>query len=291
LLSGFLQQSAGLVLAPIRVERKTLRLVSYQPPGGHVRARRWIILGAIAAVVIVGVVIAGGLVYRPTVSLVNRTYTAKDLTRILSKVKTASGTSAKLYNEAELLNQSPDNGLSLAIDGFLAKKSVTLIPAKCRTLLASLPMTNPQVAEAPTEIQSQLDLGHTALLAVATVSSAKVPPSAWSHLVMESAAVVRTPCNFMELSGSVPGQFAQAKILIRQIHVKTKAQHTIAFEEVVGVPEEGYTYLDIENVESMEGNLYINATSFTINPTGAPTPKSLINYTNEILKYASELPY
>lgn len=93
----------------------------------------------------------------------------------------------------------------------------------------------------------------------------------------------------MELSGSVPGQFAQAKILIRQIHVKTNAQHTVAFEEVVGVPEQGYTYMDIENVESMEGNLFINATSFTINPRDASTPKAAINYINTILKSAANL--
>lgn len=253
------------------------------------RASRWIILGAFA-IAVIGVVVAGALTYRPTASLANRTYTAADLQSILSKVKATSGASAKLYDEAEILNQSPDNGLSAVIDGGLAQKGVTLIPAKCRALLASLPMGNPQIAETPTQIQSQLDLGHSAILSVATVSSAKVPPSAWSHLVTKSAAAVQTPCNFMELSGSIPGQFAQVKILTKETHVKTKAQHTIAFDEAVGIPEEGITYLYIQNVESIEGNLFIDVTSFTTNPTGTPSPKSLIKYTNEILKCASELP-
>jgi hypothetical protein len=254
-----------------------------------VRARHWIILGSIAMVVIVGVVISGLLASRPTVSPLTRTYTAADLTRILSEVKPASGTSAKLYDEGEILNQSPDNGLSAVIDGFLANKGVTLIPAQCRSVLASLPMTNPQVAEAPTETQAQLDLGTTSLLALSTASSAEVPPSSWSHLVKKSAAALKT-CNFMELSNTVPGQFAQVKILIKQIHVKTNAQHSIAFEEAVGIPEEGVTGLYIENVESMEGNLFINATSFTVKPTSVPTPTSLINYTNEVLNYAGKLP-
>lgn len=254
------------------------------------RARRWIILGSIAVVVTVGVVIAATLVYRPTVSPLKRTYTAANLTTILKQVKAASGTKGKLYDELQILNQPADNGLSELIDSSLAKKGVTLIPAQCQKPLAALPLANPQVAESPTEIQSLVELGSTKLLSVATVSSASVSPSVWSKLVARSAAAVRTPCNFMELSGSDPGQFAQAKILIRQIHVKTKAQHTIAFEEVVGVPEEGITYLEIENVESMEGNLFINATSVTVNPTAAPSPQSLINYTNEVVKYAAKLP-
>lgn len=116
------------------------------------RARRWIVLGAIVVVVIVGVVIAGGLVYQPTVPAVNRTYTATDLTLVLGKVKAASGTKGDLYDEGTLLGLSPDNGLSAVIDEFLAKKGVTLIPAKCRALLASLPMTNPQVAETTTRL-------------------------------------------------------------------------------------------------------------------------------------------
>jgi len=255
-----------------------------------VRARRWIILSAIAVVVIVGGVVAGTLAFRPTVSPLNRTYSAADLKHILSKVKAVSGTKAKLYDEGEILNQSPDNGLSEAIDGFLDTKGVTLIPAKCRNLLAALPMANPQVAEAPTHIQAQLDLGTTEVLSVSTVRSAKVPRSDWSDLVKASSAAAKTPCNFMELSNSVPGQFAQVKILIRQVHVTTKAQHTIAFEEAVGIPEEGITGLYIENVESIQGNLFINATRFFINPTGAPSSKSLVDYTNEILKYASKLP-
>ena len=252
------------------------------------RARRWITLGAVAVVVIIGVVVAGALTYRPTVSLTNRTYSESDLTHILTKVKEASGTRAKLYSEDDILNESSDSGLSALIDGFLTHKGVTLVPAECRTLLASLPMTNPQVAEAPTEIQSQLDVGSTTSLSVATVAGAKVPASAWSHLVKESAPALRTPCDFMELNGTNPGQFAQVKILIKQIHVKTRAQHTIAFEEAVGIPEEGITDLYIVNVESMEGNLYINATTVYIKPTAEPSPKSLIDYTNEILKYAAE---
>jgi hypothetical protein len=255
-----------------------------------VRARRWIVLGAVAVVVIVGVVVAGTLAYKGNGSLRTRTYTAGNLTSILTKVKAASGKSGKVYDELQLLNQSADNGLSEAIDGAVAKKGVTLLPAKCRALLASLPATNPQLAETPTEIQSQLNLGHSDLMSVATVASGKVPASAWSHLVAKSAALARTPCDFTELTNTVPGQFAQIKILIRKIHVKTNAQHTIAFEEAVGIPEEGVTYLYIENVESIEGNLFINTTSFSTNPTGEPSPKSLINYTNEILKYAADLP-
>ena len=254
------------------------------------RATRWIILGAFA-IAVIGAVVAGMFVPGASEPLTERTYTAADLTSILKKVQAASGVTGHLYDDAQFKRRLSSSGLTQVIDQPIdSEENVKVTPAKCPALLAALPMTNPQVAPSTNESESELTLGDTNLV-LATVPASTVSPSVWSHLVAESAAADK-PCRTFGISFNDGKTFYDIEVGILKVKVTTKAQHSLAYEEGVGFPPAGIVFFDVENVQSVEGNLYVNATRVITSPPGSPTSyrKSLIAYTNEVLKYASKLP-
>jgi hypothetical protein len=254
------------------------------------RTRRWIILGAFA-IAVVGAVIAGMFVPGASEPLKDRTYTTADLTSILKKVQASAGAKGKLYDDAQFKRKLSSSGLTKVIDEpITSEQGVEVTPAKCPGLLAALPMTNPQVGPSTNESESELSIGDTTLV-LATVPSATVSPSAWSNLVRESAAADKA-CRTFGISFHDGKTFYAIEVGILKVKVTTKAQHSLAFEEAVGFPPAGIVFFDVENVQSVEGNLYINATRVISSPPGSPASyrKTLIAYTNEVLKYASKLP-
>jgi hypothetical protein len=193
----------------------------------------------------------------------DRTYTAADLTTILTSAKKTLGSDGTIVTDAQLKKLTASSG---GISSLLTKKGLTFAPAACGKLITSkLPSATNGYGLGSSAIGAALTSG-TSSLAVSSVAGKALPASITSDMTTSLDSLLST-CGSMTMTLTLSGQSFAIHLTIKRVDVTTKATQTIGLRETLELPAiagKKSAPVTITIVQAREGNLLVASTD----PTG-----------------------
>lgn len=198
-----------------------------------------------------------------------KTYTASDLTSILTATQKKLGVNGKILDDAAVKAAVKKAGGAAGLSSILAGQGVTFSPAAC-----SAKLTGALTVAAPTDsISSDLTFG-TTTVAIAS-ESGKALPSATFNDASGKIDDLLADCSDIKLTVKPSGSTTAVTVALKlaKSSATTDAEQTIALTETITLPSGAGTQ-QVRVITAKQGNLVISATGTEAGATSSASPST-----------------